>query len=956
MDDTWNDMPALQSTRETQAQAVIDRTARLGGVPQVVSMNSFPSFKWGASDVADHSWIPADGTSLNDVRGAPQQYAEDDAGSIHPVRDASNQERWIFHGMHAYPPPPLQPYQMPASPVLPPSCSGGGAPNIDFPDSGFPGMARGYGGARGATSTQGAAGTPPAGSTFTAEEGSRSRQAASESCRAEYGASPQGPPQRHQHVGASHQQQVGARAPTPSQGETGTPPAERTFTAEDGSGGRPAASETGRAAYGTSPQGPPQFHQGVGGPHQQHGWSSYSVGKGGYERRTRGARGSGSPSVVGSRTADEAVHVATSRTGGLDVSEVPKGFPRGPFPVDAAGLKAQVAAYTEAADCPMGGGFNVCLIRPMKNADGFVYRRSLGCTHRSGARSGYNCNWEATYEWSTEGWVLVQYHRHRHVEVSPTQDPQVTSKTTSIPLNHHNHELMESMTQVRAQYGGQCRLPLDLVPIGEMMSKAGCSTALIKMVFDDYAEEHGLDRTLYSYDYVARVFNRVDRSVADLDLDGLSQHLKEREEELGLNYELHLDPSGNLDMCFAQLADAMKDWARGGNSNILLFDPTAGTNRLGMKLCMFVTVSPTGKTTTAALALIRRENRHSFEWCLRSFAKAFRTPPSLFITDSDDEIAAAVDIVSSPRDVWTGVVHNLCVFHISKNLHGHLRKLFGANMKGWHELMNRFWRIAKESDISSRESFDADWESMCAFVTHTATVSEKLEHEMDWLQTRLYVRRHKWAARWVFGQFTAGCHSTQRAESNQAAKKASLRKNSSVSALMTHIERENVAGRDKAAISEEVLRMRQSISGGASIAVVRSLMRTLTPYAFKLVLQQAAQAVFYTSKVCDDFESEEDSIHRIVFEGCDVHNHQFIVTRTGNTDVDTLHFGEGSELPSSFDAPSDFGLSETRSHRWTTLKWCSCQFSVAFGGLPCRHILYLCMTQEVQEYPTDVIQ
>jgi hypothetical protein len=488
-----------------------------------------------------------------------------------------------------------------------------------------------------------------------------------------------------------------------------------------------------------------------------------------------------------------------------------------------------------------------------------------------------------------------------------------------------------------------------------MMSKAGCSTALIKMVFDDYAEEHGLDRTLYSYDYVARVFNRVDRSVADLDLDGLSQHLKEREEELGLNYELHLDPSGNLDMCFAQLADAMKDWARGGNSNILLFDPTAGTNRLGMKLCMFVTVSPTGKTTTAALALIRRENRHSFEWCLRSFAKAFRTPPSLFITDSDDEIAAAVDIVSSPRDVWTGVVHNLCVFHISKNLHGHLRKLFGANMKGWHELMNRFWRIAKESDISSRESFDADWESMCAFVTHTATVSEKLEHEMDWLQTRLYVRRHKWAARWVFGQFTAGCHSTQRAESNQAAKKASLRKNSSVSALMTHIERENVAGRDKAAISEEVLRMRQSISGGASIAVVRSLMRTLTPYAFKLVLQQAAQAVFYTSKVCDDFESEEDSIHRIVFEGCDVHNHQFIVTRTGNTDVDTLHFGEGGELPSSFDAPSDFGLSETRSHRWTTLKWCSCQFSVAFGGLPCRHILYLCMTQEVQEYPTDDI-
>ena len=866
MDDTWTDMPALQSTRETQAQAVLDRDSRLSGVPQLVAMNPFPSFKFGASGVADHTWISAGASSLNDVPGAPQQYAANNSGSFHPVRDASNQEQWLFHGMDVYPPPPLQPCGMPASPVLAPGSSGGGPLNIDFPSRAFPGVARGSGGARAATSTHGATSTPPAGSTFTAEEGSRSRQAASEACRAEYGASPQGSPQGHQHVGASHQQQVGARAATPSQGETGTPPAERTSTGEESLGGRPAASETGRAAYGTSPQGPPQFHQDVSGSHLQHGWSSYSVGKGCYERRAKGARGSGSPSVVGSRTADEAVHVATSRSGGLDVSEVPNGFPRGPFPVDAAGLKAQVSAYTEAADCPMGGGFNVCLIRPQKNSTGLVYRRTLACTHRGGAKSGFNCTWEATYEWSTEGWVLVQYHRHRHEEVSPTSDPEVSSKTTSIPSNHHNHALMESMTQVRAQHGGQCRLPVDLVPIGEMMSKAGCSTAEIKRVFDSYAEEHNLDRTMYSYDYIARVFNRVDRSEADLDLDGLSQHLKEREEELGLNYELNVDSSGNLEMCFAQLADAMKDWARGGKSNILLFDPTAGTNRLGMKLCMFVTVSPTGKTTTAALALIRTENSQSFEWCLRCFAKAFRTPPSLFITDSDDQIAAAVEIVRKPGDVWPGVVHNLCVFHISKNLHGHLRKLFGANLKGWHELLNKFWRIAKESDITSRESFDADWEAMCAFIIRTATASEKLNHEMDWLQTRLYVRRHKWAARWVFGQFTAGCHSTQRAESNQAAKKASLRKNAKVSALMTHVERENVAGRDKAAISEEVLRMRQSITGGASIAVVRSLMNTLTPYAFKLVLEQAAQAVFYTSKECDFDDGEPDSIPRTVVE------------------------------------------------------------------------------------------
>ena len=93
MDATWTGMPALQSTQETQAQAVLDRASRLSGVPQLVAMNPFPSFKFGASGVADHTWISADASSLNDVPGAPQQYAANNSGSFHPVRDAPNQEQ-----------------------------------------------------------------------------------------------------------------------------------------------------------------------------------------------------------------------------------------------------------------------------------------------------------------------------------------------------------------------------------------------------------------------------------------------------------------------------------------------------------------------------------------------------------------------------------------------------------------------------------------------------------------------------------------------------------------------------------------------------------------------------------------------------------------------------------------------------------------------------------------------
>ena len=65
---------------------------------------------------------------------------------------------------------------------------------------------------------------------------------------------------------------------------------------------------------------------------------------------------------------------------------------------------------------------------------------------------------------------------------------------------------------------------------------------------------------------------------------------------------------------------------------------------------------------------------------------------------------------------------------------------------------------------------------------------------------------------------------------------------------------------------------------------------------------------------------------------------------------DCLVFSENSNIDyaaTSFD--EDFGEGRESRARYTTLLNCSCQYTSAFGGLPCRHMLHLHMRQQTTE-------
>ena len=163
------------------------------------------------------------------------------------------------------------------------------------------------------------------------------------------------------------------------------------------------------------------------------------------------------------------------------------------------------------------------------------------------------------------------------------------------------------------------------------------------------AKDEGF-RTDWSYDDVYSLIKdvRAMSSAKDLDATNLLEYLTEREKTFGLRYFARTD-GDRLNMLFFELEGGFDDWACGGTENVLMFDPTWGTNKYGVKLACFTTVAPTGRTVVNSCVLIRNEDTPTFEWCFRCFAEVFRTPPVACFTDGDTAMARALRLAIPAR-------------------------------------------------------------------------------------------------------------------------------------------------------------------------------------------------------------------------------------------------------------------------------------------------------------------
>lgn len=348
-----------------------------------------------------------------------------------------------------------------------------------------------------------------------------------------------------------------------------------------------------------------------------------------------------------------------------------------------------------------GGGFGLVWQGGLTKATSVMgNRRKLLC-HRCGPKTqmssssakgkpsiGAGCPFIIHIEESTTGWVIKD-----------------------IPLHDHSHELTQSHAESNA-FSAMRFIPPQLAELAERLKAAHNSPKVINNTLKANARKEGIPVT-WTYQ---QIYDRFAPSALEktADASGLLEFLVARD-KLELPYRMNTNSQGVLQMVIFALEDGQKIYEKAGpEDSCVCFDTTHNTNRLAVKLGLFVMQNPDGSTSIIAAALIVRETGDSFVWVLNSFKQIFGFAPAVAKTDQDAAMAVAF-----PK-AWPGTKHQLCVFHVWINVQKTIRPLFMADCdkkgksEGWQEFCKVFWTICKNSDSDSRPEiqFESEWNAL----------------------------------------------------------------------------------------------------------------------------------------------------------------------------------------------------------------------------------------------------
>ena len=409
-----------------------------------------------------------------------------------------------------------------------------------------------------------------------------------------------------------------------------------------------------------------------------------------------------------------------------------------------------------------------------------------------------------------------------------------------------------------------------------------------------------------------------------------------------------------LSRCFIEMDGAVDEWARGDEENVLFVDATFNTNCAGLHLVAFVTVGSTGQTVVLAVGLLRGQDYQSYEWLFRRYHDVFKVKPRTMYTDSAPELdLAIVECSTIESDIWYGITHHLCIFHLSQNVFDNCRKAFGTGQtEQWRKMIDEFWRMAKNSDVRGKISFDSDFHRLVMMVVnalHEAGVDDPDEHPaVKWLLTTLYPKREKWAACYTWGTCSWGAHSTQRSESWNRTAKLDVNKHTRVTELVKVLDKKNKTARDDQVVHDIRAAIRQSASRLNELpAFLHTVANKLTPYAADLLKAQLAHYASGESALFEDADPDLDEYQVTRVTPCQPNG------RTPTTNEDGTF--------RSWQADEDFGLNDSPvvKDRMSSKLCCSCQYPTCYR-LPCRHELALWIrhqqiAREALQYPIDLI-
>ena len=347
-----------------------------------------------------------------------------------------------------------------------------------------------------------------------------------------------------------------------------------------------------------------------------------------------------------------------------------------------------------------------------------------------------------------------------------------------------------------------------------------------------------------------------------------------------------------------------------------------GTNKHGLKMMLWVTVDGSGATKILACSLLLDESSESAVWAARCFLDCFRVAPLIVFSDCAPQLKVAV------AAVFPDAKHLYCIWHLSKNMMTNLRPACGGDDALWHRVSSMWWKIAKQSDSSSRATFDAEWAALGALLDESTAAGPSMDTARAWL-AKMALEREHWAYRFTWQYVTLGLHSTQRIEAVHSAISHFLRASTLLTLLLPQLESYSLDVSVRASVRDYrfIQRLLAAADQMAPHPFITAMTPVLTAYALVLLKSQLQQAMQYVATPIAD----ADGVVR-----------SWSISRRPDT------WGLQGDAEAQGD-DADLGLSSSLFSvvRVTTLDGCSCQYLTCYG-MPCRHMLYLYVLQQLE--------
>ena len=269
---------------------------------------------------------------------------------------------------------------------------------------------------------------------------------------------------------------------------------------------------------------------------------------------------------------------------------------------------------------------------------------------------------------------------------------------------------------------------------------------IFNSLLDEVADQTGREKT-WTYD---DIYNKYKVSAEDRrqDASKFCDWLQEMDRH-GLPTFVDVSKFQQLNCAAFSIPGALEWWAINRNSVSIHYDTTFGTNRSGKKLGLVTAMDTDGHTRILFVTLVAHQDKESFEWVFNKLNIVFKVFAKAIFTDSDPAVATAIRAVYGDD-----TVHLLCTWHLSLNLASNVKCVAG---NAWPEISKKFWQICKNSDLLSRDTFEADFKQLIDLIPlpDVTAGSEKhlaYQNALKWLK-KLSDRKMQWAARYTWQTF-----------------------------------------------------------------------------------------------------------------------------------------------------------------------------------------------------------